>query len=570
MAGLLRNRPASAEQRANNAARHSPRVVAAVLAMLALYAYLFTQIAAPLGLPPPQRVAEWAGWTPAGVFDADQNVDSELWLYRGTSDLANDDQRLVLFGVIAGAFLCAYLLPMRFKQASLVPWFLVAGLILYGGPTVAGLLAAHLLIYLLFHAPPSRLGMGIAVAAGALGYWAFAAESGASPALGLIWGAIAMGLQQHGLPRLERHPRLLAALRTLAIQSPLIVVLLGAVAEGLGGAAWKLPLGILLFFWQWERLMMYHIDYNAGQVPKNLSVTDYLPVFLTPAILPNWHWGVTIGQGYNYLAKNFLAEDKNKLAMEGVRILGVALIYLVFGEWMRLSLVEAFADLGLNVHRALTKELVCDFVHSGEAGTASVLATTLLDQVRWFMVWAAVLHFKVGMWRVFGYRMDPYFNRPWLATNLVVFWARFTFHYREFLVRAFFYPVFFRWFREHTRLRIFAATMAAACFGNLFWGHLPEEFYYKGLKFENIWSVLQTWPYFVLLGLGISFTELYLLQNKSQRKPWTRDWRIPFDILAVYGTLQFYSLIHVFARPCEGGTIGDYARLFLIGLGIHL
>jgi len=570
MAGLFRKRATSDAQRIQNAARHDPRIVFAVLATLAVYAYLFTHAAAAFGLPDPEDLARWIGWIPEGVFDADHNVDSKLWMYRASTDaLDADDQRLVLFGALAGAFLSAYFLPLRYKRGALVGGCLLAALAVYGGGAVAGLLSAHFAIYLLFHSCPLRTGLLVAAAAGALGYWALAG-AGANMALALISGLVAMEIYRHGLPRLESRPRGLAAARVLAIQSALIVVLLGAGWEGISGHAWKLPLGILLFFWQWERLMLYQIDYQQEQVPKNLPLLDYLTVFLSPGALPNWHWGVTIGQGYRYLADNYLAEDKNKLAWEGVKIWGIALLYLVFGEWARRHFVAGFESLGIAVHHAHTHELVCDFVRSGRSSTASVLATTLLDQVRWFLVWAAVLHFKTGIWRVMGYRMDPYFDRPWLATNLVSFWTRFTFHYREFLVRAFFYPVFFRWFKENTYLRIFAATMAAACFGNLFWGHLPEEFFYKGLRFENLWGVLQTWPYFLLLGLGISFTELYLLSKKTSRKPWAWDKRLPLDFVSMYLTLQFYSLIHVFARPCEGGGLLDYARLFLIGLGLPM
>jgi hypothetical protein len=569
MAGLFRNRPATEAQRIQNAAHHRPATVAAVLAMLAVYAYLFTHLGAAVGLPAPERLAEWAGWHPEGIFDADHNVDSRLSIYRAASALSNDDQRLLLFGAMAGAFLSAYFLPLRHKQASLVAWFLAAGLALYGWTAMAGLIAAHLAVYLLFHDSAPRQGLLLGAAGGALLYLALTGGE-ASMAWAALAGLIGMELTRHGLPRLKRQPKAYAVARILAVQSALATVLLGACIQGLSGEAWKLPLGILLFFWQWERLMLYQIDYDQDQVPKDLPLIGYLAVFFSPAALPNWHWGVTIGQGYRYLADGFLAEDKNRLALDGVKLWGVALLYLVFGEWLRLKLVAGFGALGLAVHGAHTKELVCDFIATGHAGTAEVLATTLVDQVRWFLVWAAVLHFKAGAWRVFGYRMEPYFDRPWLATNLVSFWARFTFHYREFLVRAFFYPVFFRWFKQHTRLRLFVATMAAACFGNLFWGHLPEEFFYKGLRFENLWGVLQTWPYFVLLGLGISLTELYLLGRKNARKPWTRDARLPLDVLAVYGTLQFYALIHVFARPCAGGSLGDYARLFLIGLGVPL
>ena len=569
MPGLLGSQRATREQREQNAAHNSLLVVLSVLGMLALYAYLVTHVATAIGLPLPEEQARRAGLVLEHVFDDDHNVDSEIWIDYGNKRFSNDDQRLVLFAVVAAAFLCAYFLPVRYKHASLVFWFLVAALVLFGLSALAGLLSSHLMIYLLFHTPPPRQRMAISAAAGALLGLALG-ELGGDFGQALAWSLAAILFYGYVVPSLLWSPKVMSILRTLAIQSPLIVGLVGALAEGLRGAAWKLPLGVLLFFWQWMRLMMYHVDYKNGQVPQDLPLISYLSVFLSPAVLPNWTRCTTIGQGYAYLDNNFLAEDKNRLALDGVKIWGVALIYLVFGDWMRYLLVDLFSALGVNVHNANIRNLVCGFVKTGSATTASVLLTTLLDLVRWFMFWAVSTHFKTGLWRVFGYRMDPYFDRPWRATNLVSFWSRFTFHYREFLVRAFYYPVFFRWFKNHTRLRIVAATMAAACFGNLIWGHLAEVMYYRDIRFENIGYILQSWPYFVLLGLGISFTELYLLSKKSLRKPWTLDWRISFDLLATYLTVQFYALIHVFLTPCAGGTLTHYTRLFLIGLGFSL
>ncbi len=149
-------------------------------------------------------------------------------------------------------------------------------------------------------------------------------------------------------------------------------------------------------------------------------------------------------------------------------------------------------------------------------------------------------------------------------------WSRYAFHQREFLVRAFYYPVLFRFFKKHTKLRIFAATMAAAGFGNLVWAHMVEGLYFEGLEFESITHVLRTWPYFVLLGLGISINVIYSVGRKNRRKPWTWGPGIFLDILCVYVTLQFFCLIHVFARPSVDSTLWDHTRLFLVGLGIHI
>ena len=42
------------------------------------------------------------------------------------------------------------------------------------------------------------------------------------------------------------------------------------------------------------------------------------------------------------------------------------------------------------------------------------------------------------------------------------------------------------------------------------------------------------------------------------------------DVLAAYCTLQYYALIHIFARPARDTTVWDSCRLFLKGLGIDV
>jgi hypothetical protein len=65
----------------------------------------------------------------------------------------------------------------------------------------------------------------------------------------------------------------------------------------------------------------------------------YLSIFLTPGQIANWNWGVTIGQSYSYSTHNFLCEDKNKLARSGLKLLGVALIYFLLGDWLHTQLL---------------------------------------------------------------------------------------------------------------------------------------------------------------------------------------------------------------------------------------
>ena len=570
MAGLLRNLPVSDEQRRHNDV-HDWRVVLAVLAMLALYLYLFTHAGDYLGMPRPEVLAHSLGFHIDHVFDSSRNVSSNVTITLTQRWDSNDDERMVFLLVLVAAFLSAYFLPLEYKQPSMILWTGVAVWLLYGSHVMAALLVAQLLVYLVLH--PRRQGWFPTVAALGLAFhWAFLWDLEPMPAAAALAGAAVAGaalLYRVVLLPLLQNEAVAPVLRTLAVQSAIITVTAGALTEALTGSSWSLPLGILLFFWQWERLILYHVDYKDGQVPKELPLVRFLAVFWNPALVPNWNWGVTIGQGYAYVHNNFLSENKNVLVMDGVKLLGVALLYLVFWNWGRHLVVDLFEGQGIHVFNAYTREMVRYFVAGGEVSTPSVLATTFLDLARWTVLWAGVVHFKAATWRILGFRMDPYMDRPWLSTDLATFWRRFTFHYREFLVRAFYYPTFFRYFREHPYLRIFAATMAAAAFGNLVWGHMTERLYYRGLEMENLLYVLGTWPYFVLLGLGIAFSQIFLLGRK-RRRPWSRDLWLPKDVLAAWLTLQYFALIHIFARPVPGSSLWDLFRLFVRAFGVEI
>jgi hypothetical protein len=542
MPSVLRAGAISSAERNENNEGSRASIVLAVFAFLAIYAYLF-----------------------CGPGGLDSNVSVAL-----TDILPSNAERLVLFASIFAIFAASYYAKVELKRPILSIGAFAVMLALYGMQASLGFVFAHGLVYATLHPVRGRPHQAGALL-GLAGYAAFRREE-----IGLVRHALEIAAVVPAAAILYRlfaervlSKRIAAAVaREIVVQSAMICCSVGAVIGAMISGEIILSLGLLLFFWQWERLIMYHIDYKDGLVPDDQSFAGYLSIFLTPAALPNWNWGVAIGQGYKYLDGAFLSRPKNDLVMSGLRLWALALAYLVLGDWARDRLVDAFTGLGVDVHRARITRLVEAFMSGREVTSASVLATSFLDVTRWIMLWAGVVHFKVGVWRVCGFSVDPYFDKPYLATNLVSFWARFTFHYREFLVRAFYYPVFFRCFRRHKNLRVFMATMAAACAGNLVWGHVSERLFYRGLALENIGYVFGTWPYFACLGVGIGLTQIFLLHRRRWRKPWSFGWGIALDVAAAYATVQFYALITIFARPASGSTAADLARLVLRGLGI--
>lgn len=556
------------QQRANDT--HRPLIVAAVIGMLLVYAYLFTPLAAYLGLRMPIEVlgsmGQYLKFDEVGHLYCRVSVTS--------SPLPVGSSLLIVLGVLTAAFLCAYWAPLPYKRPLAAGWFLVAFLAIYGPWATGLLLLAHLAVYLVFHSR-ARGSRWLAAGFGALLGFAVLESVGTSLPV-VAAGAAVSAVVIHVLyayaltPLLAQSSRAASIIQTLVIQIPLTFAVVAALYEGMTGDAWSLSLGLLFVFWQWQRLMVYHADFKAGDVPKALSFLDYLAVFLTPGVMNNWQSAQYVGQAYTYLANNFLRRDKNAIVLSGVRIWGLALFYILLGEPFIRVLVAFFHQMfGVTVYTS-TLRLVQEYVDGVPQGMASVLLTTLLDQFRIFLVFGALTHFRVGTWRVLGHDMDPQYNRPWLATNLVTFWGRFAFHYREFLVRTFYYPVFFRFFKKSLYLRIFFATFISTSIGNHIWGHVPDRMYSRTMTLDNLIGILRAWPYYLLLGLGIALTQLYLMRKGRTRRAWTLDRRIGLDVLASYATMQYFSLIHIFARPIPESNLTDHIRLFLIGFGIHI
>ena len=128
--------------------------------------------------------------------------------------------------------------------------------------------------------------------------------------------------------------------------------------------------------------------------------------------------------------------------------------------------------------------------------------------------------------------------------------------------------------QEPERWRVVDATRSVEAVAKAVWGHVSEFMFYEGIDVRGVGLEFSTWPYFISLGLGIGIVQLYLLRKarktKRPRRPWSLDRRLPLDLLSAYVTLQFFSLITIFRRPCGGSSLLDRCRLILVGLGIDL
>jgi len=573
MVGLFGSAGASLEEQQENNAQTKPGVVISVLMMLALYGFFFTRLYESLGIPSPEDLAKFFGLTHWFAFERGEYLVSRVQV-SFAKVFGGQVEREILFSSLAFVFLAVYFSPLRFKKPVLVLGFLALLGGLFGLRPSAGFALLHLLVYLCFHSGAQRAEWTAFAATGlALSLWGYQGQLDRRYLCIVSLGAPILGFAAR-----ELHRRWLGSwakserrwwLRVLGSYGVVIFVFGNGSFQALFGPRLHPPFFVALLCWQWMRLILYGVDFSDGDVPEDQPLVEYLSAFMNPAMIPCWGWGLIVGQSYGHQSQSFLSRDKNDIAWDGVKLLGIALCYLVLGSAVLKLVYSGITHLDVKIYHTIPALLKS--AHRGTAPTATtVLASGLLHELRWLLRTVGIFHFLAALWRLFGYDMESSVHLPFMATNLVTLWARLMFHFREFLVRVFYYPAYLALRGRERWLRVTLATMLAAGLGNWLVAACVEA----GVNERGSWSGLQdglsTWPYYLLLGLGISLTELFLLKRGRDRTPWTLDRRIPLDLLAVYLTWQYYSLINVFyyIKDVKGLGFFEAGEVFARGLGL--
>ncbi|MGE5276404.1 MAG: hypothetical protein ACM3SU_05375 [Acidobacteriota bacterium] len=285
-------------------------------------------------------------------------------------------------------------------------------------------------------------------------------------------------------------------------------------------------------------------------------------------------WGGTLtpfGKGYDYLRQN-RAEARDQIAaaqLSGVKLLALSWIWTGAGMLLAAAVFGKPAGplSALLGERHLAVPRLAEAIAAG--GALPLTLTT-----RWAAVVCELLfrtaelaasgHVIIGILRLFGFRVFRNTYKPLLAASLVDFWNRFYYYFKELLVEFFFFPVYVSSFKRHPRLRIFAATMAAAAFGNLYF-HLLRDFGQMLLVPREVAAsrVGSRLFYSVLLGVGIFVS---MLRERRRRGGAARPrgvWPALGRIRAIAGVWLFYSLIRVWSVEPVSLGFWQRSRFFL-------
>jgi hypothetical protein len=285
---------------------------------------------------------------------------------------------------------------------------------------------------------------------------------------------------------------------------------------------------------------------ESGRNPL-LTVGQYIPFWYGTASTPN-----PIPKGGGYLQR-IEAKDAQELAicqLKGIKLLFWAGI-LTAGFKLLVDLTNGSGSGPLR-----TIGLECGF-------RLPAFSHALADSVAghalaWHQVWLVFIarfakellllsiwgHILVACCRMSGFKALRNTHRPLESTSIADFWNRYFFYFKEVLVDVFFYPTFLRYFKKHPRVRLFAATLAAATFGNFLFHYLRDI---EIVPKVGLWEAMLTkgsyMVYTLLLGVGIGVSQL------RQKKRLAEEHWAKRRLLRPAIVMGFYCLLSVFELP---------------------
>jgi hypothetical protein len=266
-------------------------------------------------------------------------------------------------------------------------------------------------------------------------------------------------------------------------------------------------------------------------------------------------WGgtaVPYGKGYDHLGRNVARSPDafTRAQLAGLKCLMLA--WLWYGlELLIGGAVHGDAEnpvLGLLGGQSLGIPRMRDLIGSDPAAIvppALRWLSVFLELVTRTLELAIEGHVFVGVLRLLGFHVFRNTYKPLLSESVVEFWNRFHHYFKELLVEFFFLPSYVRYFKQRPVLRIFTATFAAACLGNLYFhvlGSLPQLLEQGATEAREL--LVPRAFYSLLLASGVFVSMLREQQRRGSAGPPGRAQALR-RLRRIAGVWLFFGIIHI-------------------------
>lgn len=305
---------------------------------------------------------------------------------------------------------------------------------------------------------------------------------------GVVNGAWMIGIGL-GLIALAHLPVSFVTRVALLIAAGVALVLLRMewITTPIPGAIWPI-LGSLFMF----RMIVYMYDVKhqkelSFDAPRTLSYFFLLPNIVFP-LFPV--------VDFSTFKRTYYNDERHEIYQTGI-------------DWMLRGVVQLIIYRFVNYYLVISPQ---DVAHAGDLVRYLVPNILLLIRV------TGQFHLAIGILHLFGFNLPVTNDRYFLADGFTDFWRRANIYWKDFILKVFYYPAYFRLKNWGAMPRLAAATIFAFL---ITWAlHSYQWFWLRGSFLLSAPDVL-FWTFFGLLVLGNS---LYEAKKGRKRTLGTRTW----------------------------------------------
>jgi D-alanyl-lipoteichoic acid acyltransferase DltB (MBOAT superfamily) len=309
------------------------------------------------------------------------------------------------------------------------------------------------------------------------------------------------------------------------------VAMLGLVGAGLatlrfgiGEVPWSSAVWPILGSMFALRLIVYLYDRSHETAPPRLSQT--LGYFF---LLPNVCFPLFPVVDFKKFTRHYYDSERHTIYQVGV-------------EWIWRALLQ------LILYRIISYQLTLDPVAVGDLGQLLVyMLSTYLMYVRI----SGHFHLIVGMLHLFGFNLPETHHRYLLASSFTDFWRRINIYWKDFMMKVFYYPAFFRLRRFGDTKALVLAT--AYTFLATWFLHIVQWFWIRR-SFLLQWNDVIFW---VVLGSLVIVNSLYETRRRRTRAV-TRTRSLRESTGLVFSTIGTFTVICVLWTFWTAESVSDW------------
>ncbi|MBK8900840.1 MAG: hypothetical protein IPM53_06650 [Anaerolineaceae bacterium] len=321
-------------------------------------------------------------------------------------------------------------------------------------------------------------------------------------------------------------PFIMRALLLLATGVVFALMHLGVITTSLSGAIWPVLAALFMF-----RLIAYMYDLKHKKVESNVIRT--LSYFF---LLPNIVFLLFPIVDYSNFRRTYYNEEEHQIYQTGV-------------SWMLRGIFQ------LIVYRFVNYYLV---ISPQEIANVGDLVQYLVPNIMLLLRITGQFHLAIGILHLFGFNLPVTNDRYFLASGFTDFWRRANIYWKDFMVKVFYYPTYFRLRNLSDTNRLIVATLFA--FFMTWILHFYQWFWLRGSLLLTAPDVL-FWVFFAILVLSNS---LYETKYGRRRSLGGRTWSFRQAALASLGTVATFTTITVLWSLWTSPSVPDFFSLYAV------